>query len=121
MRALIVLGHGSRSADATAQFLQVIELLKGQRPGDAVLPAFMELASPTVPDAVAEALRLGATELVVVPCFLFQGNHIKRDIPELLDAVRAEHPGLTVRYARPIGPDPRIADILNDRVHEVDA
>ena len=100
--------------------LQVIDQLRARRPGDAVLPAFMELAAPTVPDAVAEALRLGATELVVVPCFLFQGNHIKRDIPELLDKVRTEHPGLVVRYAKPIGPDPRVAEILNERVEAVE-
>ncbi|HOF87729.1 MAG TPA: CbiX/SirB N-terminal domain-containing protein [Armatimonadota bacterium] len=118
-RAIVVLGHGSRSPEATAQFLQVIDLLKRQQGTALVLPAFMELAEPQLQAALRQAVDAGAREVLVIPCFLFQGIHIKHDIPEMLEALTTAHPGLAVRFGRPIGPDPRIADILAERVKEL--
>ena len=34
----------------------------------------------------ARASAAGADEIVVQPCFLFDGNHIRRDVPALLAA-----------------------------------
>ncbi|HEY3415248.1 MAG TPA: CbiX/SirB N-terminal domain-containing protein [Armatimonadota bacterium] len=118
-RAIIVLGHGSRSADATEQFLRIIEMLRELHPDDSVLPAFMELAPPRLAEAISLAIGQGAKEIIVLPCFLFQGMHIKRDIPEMLAELKAENPDVTVLFGRPIGPDPRIAEILTDRLEEI--
>lgn len=118
-QAIIVIGHGSRSADATAQFHQVAAQLAALRPDALVLPAFMELASPRLQEAIRQAVAVGKTDIVVVPCFLFQGIHIKEDIPEMLVELRLAHPQLTVRFGRPIGADPRLAEILAERVTEV--
>lgn len=118
-RALIVLGHGSRSPEATAQFVQIVDLLKMRYPDDLVLPAFMELTDPRLAAALASAVEQGCEDILVTPCFLFQGMHIKRDIPEMLEELKQTHPRVSVRFGRPIGPDPRIAEILADRVEEL--
>jgi sirohydrochlorin ferrochelatase len=115
--ALIVLGHGSRNPAATGQFNELVELLRARR-GDLVLPAFMELAEPSLADAVRDAVAAGADAIVVQPCFLFDGMHIRRDIPEMLTAFAAAHPNVTFRFGRPLGPDARIADILLERAAE---
>ncbi len=117
MSALIVLGHGSRNAAATEQFNVVVEELRSRR-DDPVYAAFMELAEPSLPDAVAAAVGAGASEVVVQPCFLFDGNHIRRDIPELLAGLAAEYPDVSFRFGKPIGPDVRVADILLERAGE---
>ena len=117
MSALIVLGHGSRNAAATEQFNVVVEELCS-RQDDPVYAAFMELAEPSLPDAVAAAVATGAAEIVVQPCFLFDGNHIRRDIPELLAGLAAEYPDVSFKFGRPIGPDVRVADILLERAGE---
>jgi len=118
MHAIIVLGHGSRSAEATAQFLEVVGYLRERGVAATVLPAFMELAEPGLPAAFAEAVAGGATRVTVLSCFLFQGNHIKRDVPEMLAQLKTRYPHIAIRFSRPIGPDPRIADILQSRVEE---
>ena len=117
MSALIVLGHGSRNAAATEQFNVVVEELRS-RQDDPVYAAFMELAEPSLPDAVAEAVSAGASEVVVQPCFLFDGNHIRRDIPELLAGLAAQYLDVSFKFGRPIGPDVRVADILLERAGE---
>jgi sirohydrochlorin ferrochelatase len=113
-KALIVLGHGSRNPAATEQFMELVVQLRERRRGP-VLPAFMELAEPTLADAVEEAVAGGADEVVVQPCFLFDGMHIRRDVPEMLAGFGAAHPGVTFRFGRPLGADARIADILAER------
>ena len=112
--ALIILGHGSRNPAATEQFHDLIAQLRERR-GESVYPAFMELAEPSLAAAVAEAVTAGADEIVVQPCFLFDGNHIRRDVPELLAALAAEHAAVAFRFGRPIGADARVADILLER------
>ena len=118
-RAIIIIGHGSRSGQATEQFRQVVAMLEARYAPDLVLPAFMELAEPRLPAAIALAVERGATNIVVVPCFLFNGIHIKEDIPEMLANLKETHPDVTVRFGRPIGADPRVAEILTDRIAEV--
>jgi sirohydrochlorin cobaltochelatase len=115
--ALIILGHGSRNPAATAQFHEIVGQLRVRR-DEPVLPAFMELAEPSLADAVAEAVAGGAREIVVQPCFLFDGMHIRRDIPEMLHGFAAEYPDVTFRFGRPIGADARVADILLERAGE---
>ena len=81
--------------------------------------AYMELADPRLQQAIAQAVADGAVDILVVPCFLFQGIHIKEDIPEMLSALRQQHPEVMVRFGRPIGADPRVAEILAERVEEM--
>lgn len=115
-RAVIVLGHGSRSPEATQQFLRIVEMLEPRLPGTAVVPAFMELAEPSLPDAVERVAASGATDVTVLPCFLFMGNHIKHDIPEKVSEAAGPYPGLRFEIREPIGPDPRVAELLLDRL-----
>jgi sirohydrochlorin cobaltochelatase len=115
--ALIVLGHGSRNPAATEQFMELVDQLRARR-DEPVLPAFMELSAPSLDDAVTEAVAGGADEIVVQPCFLFDGNHIRRDIPEMLAGFASGHPAVTFRFGRPLGPDARVADILLERAGE---
>lgn len=115
--ALIVLGHGSRNPAATAQFNELVEQVRVRR-DELVLTAFMELAEPSLAVAVGKAVRAGADAIVVQPCFLFDGMHIRRDIPEMLAGFAAEHPDVAFSVGRPIGVDTRIADILLERAGE---
>jgi sirohydrochlorin ferrochelatase len=115
--ALIVLGHGSRNPAARDQFLALVAQLRAARL-EPVYAASMELAPPTLDEAVAEAVAAGATEIVVQPCFLFDGNHIRRDIPAMLAQSLEEHPTVTFRCGRPIGPDRRVVEILLERAEE---
>ena len=115
-RAVVVLGHGSRSAEAREQFTSIVEGLVQRVPGTPVFEGSMELAEPSFDSAVASAIATGATEIVVVPCFLYAGIHIKSDIPEMLAALEEEHPGVSFTMRDPIGADPRIVEVLLERL-----
>ena len=111
--ALIVLGHGSRNPIASEQFLELVAQLRARR-DDPVYPAFMELAEPSLTQAVSA----GAERIIVQPCFLFDGMHIQRDIPAMLAGFKDDHPGVSFYYGRPFGVDVRLVELMQERARE---
>lgn len=74
------------------------------RPGLQVLEAYVDVQDPEL-SGVVEGLPEG-TAAVVVPLLLSTGFHIKVDVPKAIKS-RPE-----VVAARPLGPDPRLAELL---------
>ena len=58
----------------------------------------------------------GVTHIKVVPYFLFEGIHIRQDIPEEIEKILKDYPGVTVEMGKTLGVDERLADILVDRI-----
>ncbi len=114
-KALIIISHGSRSRDAADAFNQIVQLVREKGYFDQVTGASMEHNKPDIPEAVAQVTAAGAKEIVFAPYFLYEGMHIKEDIPQILNEVFANYPGVTYKLARPIGVEPILADILLDR------
>jgi sirohydrochlorin cobaltochelatase len=54
----------------------------------------------------------GCESITVVPVFFGQGGHVRRDLPVVLDACRAAHPGVEIRHAVPVGEDDAVLDAL---------
>ncbi|MDB5774912.1 MAG: cobalamin biosynthesis protein CbiX [Herbaspirillum sp.] len=108
-RALILFAHGARDPAWAAPFRRLQALLQTQRPEFTVELAFLELMTPDLPQCVAQLLPEGVDDITVVPVFLGQGGHVQRDLPQLVEDLRAAHAGLTMRVAAPVGED---ADVL---------
>lgn len=123
-QGIVVLGHGSRASvgEANQVVFQVSGMIKARVGHDLVETAIMNRKSelPTIEDAVKKLVARGADRIVIVPMFFADGMHIRHDIPEEIAALTAELPGVTVTMAGHIGADSRIADILLERVREVE-
>jgi sirohydrochlorin cobaltochelatase len=66
--------------------------------------AYNEFCAPTVAEAVSALATEGVTDIVAVPSMFTPGGvHAEIDIPETIDALRAEFPDLCLRYAWPFG------------------
>jgi sirohydrochlorin ferrochelatase len=86
-----------------------------------VEPAHMELAEPTIEQAVAACAARGAKRIVVAPYFLSRGRHIQEDIPALVAAAQRAHPEVRCVVAAPLGGDPLMAQLLDARVAQAAA
>lgn len=104
-RHLLIIAHGSRRAASNDEVRELAERVRDLRsPGiDHVEAAFLELAEPSIPDAMARCVALGAREIVVFPYFLAAGTHVAEDIPEAVEAFCERHPQVHVRLARHLG------------------
>lgn len=118
MKGILIIGHGSKSADAVSQFEQIVELVRSKTAVKCVEGAHMEMAEPGIPEMVAKMVAFGVTEIVAVPYFLYLGIHIKEDIPEILLTQKNIYPQVSFTFAKPIGVEPLLADILVKRYEE---
>lgn len=107
-RALILFAHGARAASWAEPFQRLRDLTAQQRPDLAVSLAFLELMTPSLPDEAAALVARGVREIVVVPIFLGQGGHLLRDLPRLLDELRAAHPAVAMSTVPAVGEDPAV-------------
>jgi sirohydrochlorin ferrochelatase len=104
--------HGSRASEANESLATVAALVRERNPGVVVAHAHMELAAPSIADAMATLLRDGATEIVVVPYFLSPGRHSRDDIPRLVADAASAHPGIHVVVSEPLGPHALLAELV---------
>jgi sirohydrochlorin cobaltochelatase len=114
MKGLIVVGHGSRSKDARDAFFEIVEQLKESTSMD-IEGCFMEISAPFIPETIDKLYLKGIREITVLPYFLFNGIHIKEDIPEILLSEKNKHADLQILMAQPIGYHKALIDILKER------
>jgi len=115
-RAILIVDHGSRRADANAVLKDVADELRRRMPGRTVEIAHMELAEPSIEHAIDACVASGAREIVVHPYFLARGTHTSESIPALVRAAAARHPGLRVLISDPLGPHPALVDVVVERI-----
>ena len=104
-QAIVLFAHGARDPEWAGPARRVAAEVQRLRPDAAVSVAFLELMEPTLAAAVEAAAASGAREVRVVPLFLAQGGHLKRDVPALMDAARQKHPGCRIELVSAVGED----------------
>jgi len=115
-KSLLVLAHGSKVEETKKVMYKVKDNLVHRRKYDDVQIAFLQFNEPNISDTVAKIYEQGIREIIVVPMFLFNGNHILIDIPEELSKLKDKYKDLKISLADSIGFDERIVDILEERV-----
>lgn len=118
MRGILVVAHGSRAKETEATLEAVLDMLKKKNPEIILEHAFMEFSEKTIGIAVDKLLEKGVTEIKVVPYFLFAGIHLKEDIPNMIKEYMADKPEINVIMGETLGADPRLCDILIDRIKD---
>jgi len=117
---LIILGHGSRAPEAAETLAKVTGMVREKTKYERVDYASLQLSEPDLPAVVREQVKAGIKSITVVPFLIAVGQHVKEDIPEALVALSDEFPGVSMRLGKPLGPDPRLADILAERAAETE-
>lgn len=111
-RALIIVDHGSSLPAAHDHLEWIAEQVRLRDPTLCVQIAHMDIAHPTIEEAVNACVSHGARELAVHPLFLSPGTHLTRDVPEQLRLAEEKHPGIRVRMLEPLGSNAEIADLI---------
>jgi len=115
-RAVLVVDHGSRVAEANALLDAVVARVRERLPDRLVRPAHLELAAPAIPDAIDAAVADGAAEIVIAPWLLGPGAHATRDLRRIAEEGERRHPGVRIACAEPLGLDERLVEVLLARI-----
>jgi len=118
MKAIIILGHGSRVPGAGKEMEKAVSLLKEKYDFEMVAGCFMSRLGPHFPETLESCVRQGATEVFVIPYFLNMGLHIRLDIPEMMQAEAEKYPGIRLVYGKQMGFDETFVDVLKKRIDE---
>jgi sirohydrochlorin cobaltochelatase len=114
LHGIVLFGHGARDArwgEPFARLAQKLQFARGEAAGPVSL-AFLELMEPDLPAAVAAQVAVGCSAVTVVPVFLGQGGHVRRDLPAVLEVCRAAHPGVRIVCATAVGEDDSVLDAV---------
>lgn len=112
---IVVAAHGSRADAANVAHREVVAALDGAV-GAVARPAFLELADPSIPDAIDRSVADGADEVLVLPYFLHPGRHTGADIPAIVADAAGRHPNVPVRMLELFGSDPALVEALVTQV-----
>jgi sirohydrochlorin ferrochelatase len=115
-RAILLVDHGSRRAEANALLEAVAADVRRRLPERIVQIAHMEIAEPTIAQGIAACAEAGAREVVIHPFFLGPGNHTSKSIPQLVEAALQRHPDLHATISDPLGPHPKLVDVILERI-----
>ncbi len=109
---LILFAHGARDARWAEPFEAIVASLRQRAPQLAVRLAFLELMQPDLDAAAAALVAEGIERIDVLPLFLGTGGHLRRDLPPLVEAIAARHPGVAIRLHGAAGEAPPVIDAL---------
>jgi sirohydrochlorin ferrochelatase len=79
----------------------------------------LEFIEPHPDQSIQNLAEQGLKQVVVFPYLLGQGKHVTLEMDEILDDVRLKLPELGLYLAGSLGPDPRMAEIIVERVQSV--
>lgn len=110
--AVVLFAHGSRDPLWRAPIEAVAAQVRQTSPHTPVACAYLELCEPSLPDAVQALVDQGVTHVRLLPVFFGMGKHAREDLPELAEALRAQHPGVTLTVLPAAGEHPALTALL---------
>ncbi|RBP41565.1 sirohydrochlorin chelatase [Garciella nitratireducens] len=119
-KGLLIVGHGSRSLEAQSTFERVVNTVRQKVSYPIVEGASMEFSQPNIPASVKKMVECGIDEILIIPYFLYEGIHIKEDIPRIIRELSDIYKNITFKMGQPIGLDPLLPELIVKRVSEME-
>ena len=111
-RGLLLFAHGARDPNWALPFEDVARRVRAASPELQVVLCFLEFMTPGLIDGGASLAAAGCTRVDVVPLFLGAGGHVRRDLPDLLERLRAAHPAVQWQLRPAVGEQEVVIDAM---------
>ena len=116
----MLVGHGSKTPGFDGAMRKVARELERTKLYREVRPAFLEVARPSISEAIRSSVQRGASEVRVLPYFVLTGKHVTRDIPLIVREMALQHhPKAKIVLCPYLGYHPRIVSVVKDRIGRV--
>ncbi len=115
MNAMLLFAHGARDPDWARPFQEVARRIRLDRPEMPLTLAFLEFMQPSLEEAAHQLVAQGCRRIHIVPMFLGTGGHVRRDIPPLLERLRAQYGDAVEWLLHPaIGEQERVVQAMTE-------
>ena len=114
MKALVLIAHGSHRQTSNEEVITLSGVIAREMKNDYLIveAGFLELAEPSIREALDHCIRKGATDICIVPYFLSAGRHVHADIPAEVDKARAMHADIAMTILPHVGGSPQMKDLI---------
>ncbi len=109
---LILFAHGARDPRWGEPFERLLRCVRSMRPEMECRLAYLEIMKPDLGEATGELVALGCAEIRLVPVFLGEGGHVRRDLPQLVEELRSKHPDVFITQLPAAGEDPDVLEAI---------
>lgn len=121
-QALLVMAHGSRDAEARAEYRRIHAALAERLAPTPVVFSVLEFPGddglPSIEDGWRRCLQRGAGRIVAMPFFLFPAGHVREDLPNELRAAREAGGWADLDLLPPLGAADELLDAVEARAQE---
>jgi len=114
LRGIVLFAHGSRDPLWRLPIEAVAAQISARQPGVLVRCAYLEICTPSLPEAAAELIAAGASELRVFPLFLGVGKHAREDLPLLIEEIMTAYPHVRIELLPAAGEHEQITNLMAD-------
>lgn len=101
--ALLILLHGSPHPESNEPAYNIVRQIREQNVWHKVLAGHIDCNSPDIPTALLLCKADNVRSILVVPWFLHNGKHVKKDIPDAVRDFLDVHPLINIEIAPPVG------------------
>ncbi len=112
MKYFLIISHGSHYPKTKKEIKELVEKLRERITFGIVEYAFLEIESPSIPEAIDLCAQRGANEIVLILNFLNSGKHVDGDILLIINDARKKYSNINFKISKPVGQHPSIADIF---------
>lgn len=121
--AIILFAHGARDPLWAGPVEAVAHRLRAHFPDRVIKVAFLEFMSPTLPEAVAQVLdeniSSSSPSIHILPFFIAQGGHLRKELPEMLDSLRECYQGQQFVLHPPLGELPEVQTAMASAIADL--
>jgi len=119
--AVLLIAHGSRRTEANQDLVVIANQLREQGAYQIVVPSYLELAEPSIPEGTRQCVDAGASHVLLMPYFLSAGSHVTSDLERFRSEAAIEFPSVKFDLCPPLGLHPLMLEIINSRLVEGDS
>ena len=113
-KSLVIVAHGSRRAESNKELVVIAKKLSAITESDFsdVRYGFLELAEPSIPEAIIQCIQSGAESVTIQPYFLSAGRHVTIDIPNEILKVQEQYPQCELIITPYLGAAEGLIDVI---------
>jgi len=113
---VLVVGHGTRNVSGANELIELVQSMKARLPDCLPIEAsFLELANPTIDEAVERLDARSCRNLLVIPILLFTAAHAREDVPEAVRAAVKPRGLNIIAQSSSLGTDESVLKLSEER------
>ena len=110
-KALILIAHGSKNKAWVKPLQNIYTSFKKAESSKSIQLSYLEFCRPTLEEAFKKAVKAGYKDILILPMFMANGNHTKRDIPQKINSFKKLNPKTKIKLLPAVGEHPEVMDL----------